>query len=222
MTRLGGGGIAAGALVVVVALLATGCSNEDEKEVATFDPPQGPVDVDTPELRVAKAAAGIEDCPAGASEASAAAHALPDIVVPCLGGGSEVNLAGLAQSADKPLVLNFWAQYCGPCKQEAPLFEALHKVTGERADVIGVDFQDPQPGKAIALAEQLGLTYPQLADPGGATRGALGLVGLPATVFVAQSGEITHIELREVKSLEELADLVEEHLDLRVATGGAP
>lgn len=218
MTRLGG----IAAVAFIMGLIATGCSDAGERETFSSNAPDGPVDVDTPELRRAKAAAGIEDCPATAAGASTADHGLPDIVVPCLGGGSDVNLAGLAESAGKPLIVNFWAQYCGPCKQEAPLFEALHRAMGERADVIGVDFQDPQPGKAIALAEQLDLTYPQLADPAGATRAALGMVGLPATVFVAKSGEITHIELREVESLEELTALVEEHLDIRAARSGAP
>ncbi len=211
------------AAIVTVTVFAGGCGEgSGDREAYTFDPPHGPVDVDTPELRKAKSAAGIQKCPASSAAASTADPALPDVVLPCLGGGLDVQLAGLADKADQPLVVNFWAQYCGPCRKEAPLFEEVHQALGDQVSVIGVDFQDPQPGQAIALADELGLTYPQLADPAGASRAALGLVGLPATVLVAESGQIAHIELREIKTSQDLADLLEEHLHINVPAGTSP
>lgn len=210
-------------LVVILVFAATGCAGASgDRDTYTFDPPHGPVDVDTPELRAAKSAAGIEECPASSAAASTTDPPLPGIVLPCLGGGLDVNLAGLAGKADAPLVINFWAQYCGPCRKEAPLFEEVHQAIGEKVNVIGIDFQDPQPGKAIAMADELGLTYPQLADPAGASRAALGLVGLPATAFVTESGRIAHIELREIKTLQDLTGLIEAHLDVRVPVSPSP
>lgn len=209
--------------MVVIVFAVTGCAGASgDRDTYTFDPPHGPVDVDTPELRAAKSAAGIEECPTSSAAASTTDPPLPDIVLPCLGGGLDVDLAGLAEKADAPLVVNFWAQYCGPCRKEAPLFEQVHQEIGEKVNVIGIDFQDPQPGQAIAMADELGLTYPQLADPAGASRAALGLVGLPATAFVTESGRIAHIELREIKTLQDLTGLIEAHLDVRVPVSPSP
>ena len=56
--------------------------------------------------------------------------------------------------------------------------------------VLGVDFYDPIPGKALAFADELGLTYPQIADPEAATRAPMRVQGLPMTVFVDEDGEV--------------------------------
>ena len=105
--------------------------------------------------------------------------------LPCLGGGRDVDLAGLT---GEPTVLNFWAQTCGPCRQESPLFQQLHETGDVR--VLGVDFYDPIPGKALAFADELGLTYPQIADPEAATRAPMRVQGLPMTVFVDEDGKV--------------------------------
>ena len=64
-----------------------------------------------------KKAAGIADCPRSDSDVAAVPSGLPDVVLPCLGGGREVRLAGLR---GKPMMINVWAQWCGPCREEAP------------------------------------------------------------------------------------------------------
>ncbi|MGH3448335.1 MAG: TlpA family protein disulfide reductase, partial [Nocardioidaceae bacterium] len=166
-------------------------------------------------LRAAKDAAGIEPCPRAQADANAQSHGLPEITLPCLGGGRSVDLAGL----DGPAVINFWSQTCGPCRAESPRFQQLHEAAGDKLLVLGVDWHDPRPGYAIRFAKQLGLTYPQLADPDGATRAPMHISGLPITVFVDDSGAITYTHYGAVDSVADLTDLVAEHLGLHVPTG---
>ncbi|MGH3506640.1 MAG: TlpA family protein disulfide reductase [Nocardioidaceae bacterium] len=204
---------AAGAAALLA--LAAGCGDAsiDSAATYTFDPGSASVDVDTPELREAKAAAGIAPCPVSDLDAAAVDRGVPALVLPCLGGGEAVNLAGLGT----PAVLNLWAQYCGPCRSEAPRFQDFYEAARGKVAVIGVDWQEPQPGRAIAFADELGLTYPQLADPEAATRAPLRINALPVTVFVDSTGTIDFIHHGEVESTQDLAELVDEHLGVRVA-----
>ena len=169
------------------------------------------VDVDTPELRELKARAGIAPCPQAREDA---ATDLPDVTLPCLGGGPEVALA----SVPGPAVLNLWAQWCGPCGKELPLFQRLHDRAGDRVEVLGIDWQDTQPGRALELARLSGVTYPLAADPAALVADAWRVNGLPVTVFVDAAGSTT-VHRGQIADFEELAGLVEEHTGVRVTAG---
>jgi len=201
----------------LIGLVAGGCSGSAEPHAAayTFHQDDSPVKVDTPELRALKAAAHIEPCPASDPVRSRVAGGLPDMTLPCLGGGRGVDLAGLRG----PLVLNFWAQYCGPCRTESPLLQRLSTSAEGRVRVVGVDFYDPRPSNAIAFAKDLGLTYPQIADPAAATKGPLHISGLPVTLFVDGSGRVAYTQVGAISSESQLAMLVHDHLGVTVPAG---
>ena len=97
------------------------------------------------------------------------------------------------------------------------MFQQLHETGDVR--VLGVDFYDPIPGKALAFADELGLTYPQIADPEAATRAPMRVQGLPMTVFVDEDGQVTHVEYGAVQSPDDLATLVKTYLDVDVELG---
>lgn len=205
--------IVRGTLLVVVAVLAvSGCASD--KKSNSGDDPGGSYDVDTPALRQQKADAGIEACPSSDPDASEVDGGLPDETLPCLGGGESVNLAGLART---PTVINVWQQTCGPCRTESPILQAAHEKAGTKLQILGLDFQDPQPGGAIAFADEFGLTYPQLADPDGVTRGSMRIQGFPMSFFVAADGTVTHVEPGAISSLDEFNRLVDEYLDVDLA-----
>lgn len=199
------------ALVAVLLLLTAACSEQPEES----QPPPSSVDVDTPELRAQKEAAGIEDCPT-ATGAPPADAALPDLTLPCLGGGPDADLSTLKG----PLVINLWAQWCEPCRDELPYYQRLHEEGVGKVRVLGIDYLDPQPGGAIALAEATGVTFPSLADPDGLLRQVWRVRGLPGVVFVDAEGRVTNPDARPtyrvIESYDELADLVREHLGVDV------
>ncbi len=206
--------------VGAAALLLTGAcgGSEPSAEPYSFRTDDTAVRVDSPQLREQKAAARIEACPPSEVDARAAANGLPDLTLPCLGGGRDVDLAGLRGT---PLVLNFWSQTCGPCRTESPHLQQVHAAAGNRLRLLGIDWQDPRPSYAIAFARELGLTYPQIADPAGATRAPLRITALPITFFVDSDGRIVHTEYGPVKSAEDLVSLIAEHLHVSVPLSGA-
>lgn len=174
----------------------------------TGTPRAAAIDVDTPTLRREKAAAGIAACPA--TPDSAVEGGLPQETLPCFGGGRDVELARLRG----PLVVNVWASYCAPCRTEMPLLEQFHRRYGSRIGVLGVDFQDPQTESAMTLARRSKVTYPLVADTQGVFASArpARVIGLPTTILIDAQGRVRRVEAVELTSVQQLVDLVREHL----------
>ena len=196
------------AALVVAALTAAGCSNTDEAKTPAGDGDAAAAS-NPQALAALKRQAGIEPCPRSTAKVEAIDDGLPDVTLSCLGGGRKVDLAGLR---GRPTVVNLWAQWCGPCRSEVPLFQRLHEQAGARVRVIGIDFDDPQAGEAIAFAGDLGMTYPQLADPDTLLKGSVGVPGLPVTLFVAADGTIAGRQIGPVDSYDQLTQLVSDDL----------
>lgn len=170
---------------------------------------------DADDLATRKGEAQIADCPASDPEVAALPDGLPDLTLECLGGGTPVRLAGLR---DTPLVINIWAQWCGPCRQEAPFLSSVaHQVEG-REDVafLGIDYADPRPELAIDFARVAAWKYPQLVDPLSETKADLKVAGIPATVFVTADGRIAHTHYAPFSSEDELKQALAEHLGVTV------
>lgn len=196
--------LAAVFLVLVVAACGDGLTPPDLP-----GPGRSNVDVDTPELRKIKAAAGVEQCAPG--EGEHVDGGMPDVTLPCLGGGPDVNVASMRG----PMIVNLWAVWCGPCRRELPIYQEFHEKYGDRVQVLGIDYQDTQPGQALQLVKETGVTYPLLADP--QTKLTLkdplpNIQGLPFLAFVDADGQVTHSMFVEIKSLGQLEDLVDKHL----------
>jgi thiol-disulfide isomerase/thioredoxin len=137
---------------------------------------------------------------------------LPDVTLQCLGGGPAVALPRLRG----PLVINLFAQWCGPCRKEMPYYQRLHEKAGNTVRVVGVDYLDTQPDGALRLVRDTGVTFPLLADPEGRLRSALKIRFLPTVVFVAADGTVTDVQARAFSSYAELRDSVEEQLGVEV------
>jgi thiol-disulfide isomerase/thioredoxin len=208
---------AAASAVLLLASCAPGSQSASDPGV-TDDPGRFAVDVDvdTPQLRQAKKRAGIEQCPTPEGASPQAANPMPDVTLDCFGGGPDVDLTTLRG----PLVMNLWAQWCPPCREELPFYQQLHEQAGDQVTVLGVDYQDTRPDWAMDLLEQTGVTYPNLADPGGKLRVPFRVRGLPGIVFVDEDGEVTAVEYVVIESYDQLADLVDEHLGVAVGTAG--
>ena len=110
----------------------------------------------------------------------------PTISMPLYGGGSMT----AADYADKPVVLNFWASWCGPCRQEAPIFERLSREYGERGVLfIGVNIQDAE-SDAEAYLREYDITYPNGRDDNGGISIDYGVIGIPVTFFIDRDGVV--------------------------------
>jgi len=88
-----------------------------------------------------------------------------------------------------PVLVNIWASWCGPCRQEAPFLAAANRTYGDRVRFVGVDILDER-GSARDFMHASGWTYPSVYDPSGAIRDALGVLGQPATLFYDADGAL--------------------------------
>lgn len=89
----------------------------------------------------------------------------------------------------KPLVLNFWASWCVPCRTEMPLLERTYRAEKGKVQFLGIDSNDT-PSAGLAFYNHVHVTYPALSDPKGSIATRYGLFGLPTTVFISPSGRI--------------------------------
>lgn len=121
-----------------------------------------------------------------AAAASGERPATPGFDLETLDGDGRVDLAALQ---GKIVVVNFWASWCDPCKDEAPLIEDLSRSLGVDGDVefVGVNTQDLRTD-ARAFAETYGLTYPLVFDEGGAVGRDWGVGAFPETFVIDADG----------------------------------
>jgi cytochrome c biogenesis protein CcmG/thiol:disulfide interchange protein DsbE len=95
----------------------------------------------------------------------------------------------LAMFRGRPLVINFWASWCVPCRTEMPLLEAASRSERGRVAFLGIDANDTS-SAARAFLAQVHVTYPAVSDPSGTMATNYGLFGLPTTIFVSSTGKI--------------------------------
>jgi cytochrome c biogenesis protein CcmG, thiol:disulfide interchange protein DsbE len=121
-------------------------------------------------------------------------RAAPGFDLETLDGG-RLSLADLRGS---PVVLNFWASWCIPCREEAPLFTAAAvEYEAEGLRVVGIVYQD-SPEAARDFMARYGQTYPGLVDPDGRTAIDYGVFGIPETFFLDSAGVVRSREVGPV------------------------
>lgn len=92
----------------------------------------------------------------------------------------------------KPTVLNFFAAWCDPCRDELPMLVEAAGEAGDAVSFVGVDVKDSR-SRATDLLDASGVLFPAGYDPDGRVAASYGVVGMPTTVFVAADGSITGV-----------------------------
>lgn len=114
-------------------------------------------------------------------------EAVPDAPLAQLGGGGTESLADYR---GRWVLVNFWASWCLPCREEAPALERFQRQHGgPRFTVLGIDSRDLT-DDGLAFVEQYGLSYPQLRDGDGEAADDYGTTGVPENFLVDPTGKV--------------------------------
>jgi cytochrome c biogenesis protein CcmG/thiol:disulfide interchange protein DsbE len=120
----------------------------------------------------------------------AAGKQAPELELPRLSGEG---VGSLEDYRGQVVVLNFWASWCEPCREESPLLQRWHeRMQRRRGTVLGVDVLDLT-GDARDFIEEYGLTYPMLRDGEGETRESFAILGFPETFVIDRQGRIAAV-----------------------------
>lgn len=174
--------VIAGLVVLAAVALWPGGGRDDR-------PAAGPVAVSVPDAELAplRTAAALDPCPSGTG---APGGPLTGVDVPCLGAPGTVDLGALA---GRPVLLNVWASWCAPCRDELPVL-AEYAARPGAVPVLGVDVQD-DPRAALRLLTELGVALPSVTDPDGAVAAALDVPpALPMSYVVRADGSVARVD----------------------------
>lgn len=154
----------------------------------------------------------------GASaDANPVANAVYDFPINFYQGQDAVGgeILSLSELQGQPVVLNFWAGLCPPCRAEMPEFQHFADEYSGRALVIGVDlgqfFSLGSQEDALQLLNELSVTYPAGYTDDAGVLPELGVTGLPATFFINEDGSL-HRKWQGVLNGEKLAEITNEML----------
>jgi thiol-disulfide isomerase/thioredoxin len=177
----------------VALLVALGVVALWPRPVTLTEVPVGPAEpaavvVSDAELAPLRTAAALQPCP---PPNGVGAGALAGVTVPCLGAPGPVDLG--AALAGRPVLLNVWASWCGPCRAELPVL-AAYAGRPDAVEVLGIDVRD-DPRAALRLLTELGVALPSVTDPDGALRTALDIPpALPVSYFVRADGSVVRVD----------------------------
>ena len=117
----------------------------------------------------------------------------------------------------KPVVVNYWATWCGPCKEEMPRIVAAAKKYAGRVHFLGVDVQDDVKS-AAGFIRRYDMPFRSLSDPDGEIRNAEKVLGLPVTQFYSADGELVFLKHGEIGA-KELTEKIEGVIELGSEAG---
>jgi thiol-disulfide isomerase/thioredoxin len=185
--------------VAVLGLLVAACGDQPAANRPADGKPQAGATV--------AGADQLAPCPSVESRPPVA-KALPDVSLPCLGNGPDIRLSDLRG----PLLVNVWAQWCGPCRHEAPYLAELQAKAGDKVKMIGIDYIDTRPDLAVKFAIEQHWDYPHVVDRDKQIQQGLKIGGPPLTAFVDAKGAVVYVHRAPFTSQQELDQLVREKL----------
>lgn len=122
--------------------------------------------------------------------AAIAGHPAPDFELKNLDGET----IRLADYQGKPVIINFWATWCGPCRAEMPEIQEISVENADDLIVIGVNnTATDNEDLIVEFVQEFGVTFPIVLDEDGKTVETYKVIGLPMTVFIDKDGVVNEV-----------------------------
>ncbi|WP_299028123.1 TlpA disulfide reductase family protein [uncultured Thermanaerothrix sp.] len=120
-------------------------------------------------------------------------HPIPDFRLVALDG----QIKSKADFEGHPLVLNFWASWCAPCRDEMPLLQRLYETHVDEINVVGINYAEAR-SRVLDFVQSLGISFPILLDEDGKVNDLYQVPGYPLTLFVNQNGVLIAYHLGQL------------------------
>jgi len=133
------------------------------------------------------------------------------VLLDCLDGNSSVDIGKIKG----PVLVNVWGSWCGPCKEEMPIFVDFYSKYKEKVSLIGISVEEADAQDARDFVKLYGMSWPNLNDPDGSTRATLGM-GVPVTLFIDEQGKVTYRKIGVVTTIKELESDTEKYLGVQL------
>ena len=129
----------------------------------------------------------------------------------CLDG----TIGGQLRTLKGPMIINVWGSWCGPCKEEIPIFRSFYEKAKGKVFLLGVDVEESSIEDGRKFVEENGITWPNLYDPDGRSRAYFGM-GVPVTWFIAADGSVAGKKIGVISDESELITLTNKYLGVKL------
>ena len=133
------------------------------------------------------------------------------ISVECVDGSA----GAIIESLRGPMIINVWGSWCSTCLAETPEFVSFYKKAKGKVQLVGVAVEESSPENSEKFIIENGMTWPNFYDREDKTRSYFGM-GVPVTWFIDAESAVKFKKYGEVKSEQELIDLTEKHLGVKI------
>ncbi len=180
--------------LILAGLILTGCGQvtppTPTAESNGLVAPSGQI---TPAKTIAPGEAAASNKPAKPGERVVIGSPAPDFSLTTL----DNQTVKLSQFRGTPVLINFWATWCPPCKEELPLLVKTHQANQDRLVILGVDMAE-EAGVVRDKVREVGITYPVLLDSQNEVTNRYQVRGYPTSLFVDKNGIVQRITVGQL------------------------
>ena len=133
------------------------------------------------------------------------------ITLECVDGSP----GAIIESLRGPMILNVWGSWCTACLDEMPEFVSFYSKAKGKVQIVGVAVEEASAANSQRFIKENGMTWPNYYDRDSKTRGYFGM-GVPVTLFIDASGATVFKKIGVIKSVDELAELTEKYLGVKI------